>query len=680
MENNSNQSNRLLPKPHSQPTHKLTVKDWRIPMRDGIRLYAKAWHPEGEGPFPAVINYDPYRSSDWRTMSRGNFFHYLARHGFVVLHLGVRGTDGSEGTVTDEYSLQEQEDGYDSVEWIAAQSWCNGKVGMIGTSYAGFTAVQVAMHRPPHLKAIIPLYATDDRYTDDVHYDGGALCSLFDLAGWATMMVSMNALPPAESIGDDYEQVWKEHLEGNEPYQLNWLENQLDGQYWRPASLRPNFDSIECPVLIIGAWRDFYRNSALRMYEHLTVPKKLLMGPWGHVFPDWGYPGPSINYMPQIVRWFDHWLKDHDTGIMDEPGFTTFMRESSFTRPDFKGRSGYWVELDKWPLSDMKEKRYFLSSQQKLVEETKGEGKDNFTYHVDVGIGNPTWHINLVKIGEKERNFDDENSLNYTSNPLTRRLDIMGRPQLKLIFASTTPIVNLIVKLFDIAPDGSTDIITWGVLNTTHRDSHTEPKPLIAGEKVQLNIDLDATSWIFHPGHSIRISLASSDFPNIWPSPYPAESTVWWGGEYESCLKLPLVPESLPEEAPLFGEIEMSLDVYKLRYSPVKSEVNYVQQSGETTFKFSQNQSGNLPQDGISLIFDESSSFTVSEKNPAQALLKNVHDIQIITKESNSRAVTKAQLESDKDNFHVKYDLVVKVNEEDKFKRNWSKTFKRNLV
>ncbi len=680
MKSISNQSDRRLPKPHSQPTYNLTVRDWRIPMRDGIRLYAKAWHPEGDGPFPAVINYDPYRSSDWRTMSRGNFFHFLAKHGYVVLHLGVRGTDGSEGIVTDEYPLQEQEDGYDAVEWVAAQSWCNGKVGMIGTSYAGFTAVQVAMHRPPHLKTIIPLYATDDRYTDDVHYEGGALCSLFDLAGWASMMVSMNALPPAESIGEDYEAVWNEHLDGNEPYQLNWLKNQIDGPYWRPASLRPNFDSIECPVLIIGAWRDFYRNSALRMYEHLNVPKKLLMGPWGHVFPDWGYPGPSINYMPQMVRWFDHWLKDLDTGMIEEPSFTAFMRESSFTNPDFKGGLGYWSELEKWPLTNMSEKRFFLSAQTKLEEEIKGEGSDDFTYHVAVGMGTPTWHINIAKGGKEEQDFDENNSLFYTSDALNERLNIMGRPQLELTFSSTAPIVNLIVKLFDVAPDGSSDIITWGVLNLTHRNSHTEPKSLIPRDKVNLNIEFDATSWIFHPGHTIKISLASSDFPNIWPSPYSAINTVWWGEEYQSCLILPVIPESNPEEAPLFGEIEMPLDVYKINYAPSKSKLFYDLENAKTTFQFSQSQEGSLPEDGIFLTFDENSSFTVSDKNPANALLQNEHDIQIRTKKSNSRAVTKAQLESDKDNFHVSYELVVTLDEKEKFKRNWSQSFKRNLV
>ena len=133
----------------SRPVHDVTVKRLRIPMRDGVRLFATAWHPKGDDRFPAVINYDPYRSADGRTLGRGNWFHYLARHGYVVLHLGVRGTDGSEGTVGDEYLPQEQLDGYDAIEWLAQQPWCNGNLGMMGTSYSGFTCLQVATHRPP---------------------------------------------------------------------------------------------------------------------------------------------------------------------------------------------------------------------------------------------------------------------------------------------------------------------------------------------------------------------------------------------------------------------------------------------------------------------------------------------------------------------------------------------------
>ena len=680
MKEKLNESSNLLPTSYSQPTFNLIVKDWFIPMRDGIKLYAKAWHPEGEEPFPAVINYDPYRSSDFRTMARGNYFHFLARHGYVVLHVGVRGTDGSEGTVIDEYPLQEQEDGYDAVEWVAAQPWCNGNVGMMGTSYAAFTAIQVAMHRPPHLKAIIPLYGTDDRYTDDVHYLGGALKALDDFAGWATMMVSMNALPPPHYIGENYDEIWDEHLAGNLPYQFNWFEHQKDGPYWRPASLRPNFQHIECPVYIIGAWLDYYRNCALRMFENLTVPKKLLMGPWGHVFPDWGYPGPSINFMPQAVRWFDHWLKGIDTGILDEPSFTVYMRESSGRESDSKTSSGYWRDISTWPFENACEETYYLSSQRKLNKEIAGSGYDTYAYHVTVGMGYPTWNESFASGGDDARNLDDAKSLHYITDPLPEKLEIIGRPKLKLTFSATAPIVNVIAKLFDIAPDGSSDLVTWGVLNVTHRKSHTKPKPLAIDEKVNLDIELDATSWIFKSDHRLKLTLAGSDFPNVWPSPYPAENTVWWGKEYDSCIILPIVPESLSEDTPVFGEIVMPMDRYIMKYDPVQSRLIQNLEEEKTTLEFSGREEGEIKEDGVKFVYGTDSAFTVSDKNPSHAVLQTTHDMQVITEESKNRALTNAKLESSEDTFDINYTLTITENDKEKYIQKWSRSFPRELV
>jgi uncharacterized protein len=270
----------------SRPVHEIAIRRLRIPMRDGARLFATAWHPHDDGPFPVVINYDPYRSADARTLGRGNWFHYLARHGYVVIHLGVRGTDGSEGTVSDEYLPQEQLDGYDAIEWLAKQPWSNGNVGMMGTSYSGFTCLQVAMHRPPHLKAIIPLFATDDRYTDDVHYTaGGALRALCDVLFYGMMMVCKNALPPHESVGAEFAEIWETHLQGNEPYLIPWLEHQTDGPYWRQGSLRPHYDRIECAVFIVSGWMDGYVNPTLRVFQHVAHRRRRSSGRGRTCFP-----------------------------------------------------------------------------------------------------------------------------------------------------------------------------------------------------------------------------------------------------------------------------------------------------------------------------------------------------------------------------------------------------------
>jgi uncharacterized protein len=211
-----------------------------IPMPDGTRLAADVIRPETEGRFPVILEYRPYRKDD-AGRARLDAHHYFAERGFASLWLDVRGTGSSEGITTDEYVLQEQKDGYDAVEWLSEQPWSNGNVGMYGTSYSGFTAIQVAMHRPPHLKAIVPIYATDDRYADDCHYTrGGNMRMYYDVGTYGGTMVAMNALPPIPELAEArWAEIWKQRLEHNEPYLLKWMHHQVDGTYWHSASLRP---------------------------------------------------------------------------------------------------------------------------------------------------------------------------------------------------------------------------------------------------------------------------------------------------------------------------------------------------------------------------------------------------------------------------------------------------------
>ncbi|MCB0155932.1 MAG: CocE/NonD family hydrolase, partial [Anaerolineae bacterium] len=184
---------------NSSPLYDVEVLyDIRIPMRDGLELSANLFRPvprDADETFPAILEMIPYRKDSWRFASDHQLMTYLAQRGFVGCRLDVRGTGSSPGIALDEYTAIETQDGYDTVEWLAAQPWCNGRVGMWGISYGGFTSIQVAMLQPPSLKAIVPMYATDDRYTDDVHYIGGCLTAS-ELSQYALSQVGMNALPP----------------------------------------------------------------------------------------------------------------------------------------------------------------------------------------------------------------------------------------------------------------------------------------------------------------------------------------------------------------------------------------------------------------------------------------------------------------------------------------------------
>jgi putative CocE/NonD family hydrolase len=336
------------------------------PVRDGKRLSADIFRPVAEGRFPVIIMYHPYRKDDVGRGGVGEHY-YFAERGFASVRLDARGTGTFEGINTDEYTLQEQEDGYDAVEWLARQPWSNGNIGMYGTSYSGFTSVQVASHQPPRLKAIVPLFATDDRYTDDCHYDrGGNLRMYYDVGTYGGSMIAMNALPPMpELAGPKWAELWKERLENNEPYLLKWIKNQVDGPYWRNGSLRPDYSRVQAAVYLIGGWHDGYANAMLRMYTQLKSPKKILMGPWVHTHPHLSVPGPRIDWMNEALRFFAHWLRNEDTGIMQEPPFTAYMQQPA--KPDRRIDivPGAWRNEAAFPAPAAKEMVFFFTGRRK---------------------------------------------------------------------------------------------------------------------------------------------------------------------------------------------------------------------------------------------------------------------------------------------------------------------------
>ena len=299
-------------------------KNVLIPMRDGIRLAADLYLPDPspDEPLPVVMEYIPYRKDEVPPGSR--FYEYLPRQGYIVARVDIRGTGGSEGINTDEYVEQEQLDGYDAIEWLAAQPFCDGHVNQMGISYGGFTSLQVATHQPPHLTSIVPMYFTDDRYTDDCHYRGGHLRKYYDIGHYGNFMIAYNALPPyPEWSGADWATIWEEHIARNEPYLLNWLKHQTNGPYWRHGSVRDVADRITCPVFMIGGWRDGYPNPPLRLYQALTAPKKVLIGPWNHAVPDVAIPGPGSTISTR-------WSAGSTTGAKaGRPGSWTSRRSSS---------------------------------------------------------------------------------------------------------------------------------------------------------------------------------------------------------------------------------------------------------------------------------------------------------------------------------------------------------------
>ncbi len=352
----------------------LLIRDIRIPMRDGVRLAADLYVPEsflgldlGETPLPVVMDYIPYRKDEVDPAAVRMYLE-LPRNGYIVARVDIRGTGGSEGNAVDEYVAQEQEDGYDAIEWIAAQPWCDGHVNMMGISYGGFTALQVATLQPPHLTSIIPVDFTDDRYTDDCHYRGGLARMYYDIGWYGTRMIAWNAMPTDPTFAAaGAREIWERHIAEDEPYLLAWLRHQVDGPYWRQGSVAGIEDRIVCPAFLIGGWRDGYPNPPMRLFERLGGPRKLLMGPWDHRYPDNAIPGPRIDHLREVVRWLDHWCRGIDDGIMDEPPVVVWMQEPGSLAADRVDTPGRWRAETSWPPADGSEHVLALAGGGSLV-------------------------------------------------------------------------------------------------------------------------------------------------------------------------------------------------------------------------------------------------------------------------------------------------------------------------
>jgi putative CocE/NonD family hydrolase len=664
------------------PTPAKVIKNVRIPMPDGVQLAADLFMPEGPGAFPAVLEYIPYRKDDLTVPSHYEH-HYFAQHGFVGVRLDVRGTGGSSGIAENEYVLQEQLDAVVAIDWLSKQPWCSGSVGMTGISYGGFTSVQVAMHRPPALKAIVPIYYTDDRYTDDCHYVGGALRMYYDLSGYGINMVGRKALPPyPEYTGPDWAAIWQERLEQNEPWFFDWITHQTDGPYWRHASLRENYAAIQCPTFIIAGWRDGYPNPPLRTFAQLQAPKKILFGPWLHMLPDQAAPGPRVDYLREMVRWWDHWLKGIDTGIMDEPAIALYVQEFDDPRGDRTFTSGFWRSEAGWPLERAQEQTLYLAESGGLSASRPAarEAVDSFEYNATVGMAGGLWSGGLPFGLPTDQRPDEAYSLVYTTELLSEDLEILGYPQAVLHAASTAPIAFFIVKLADVAPDGASALVTKGVLNATRRASLTDPEPLTPGEVYELTIPLDCTAWRFRKGHRIRVAIASADFPNVWPSPLPATNAVHRSVVRPSRIVLPVTPpQNPPLPAPeLVPPSPVVATATTYREPWVWNATRDVLGDRATVETRTANRV-TLP-DGIRYVAENSLRATASARDPADATLTGASRTTVVWAGRTTESYATGSIHSTADAFHVSINLEIRVDGALSYQRQWLKSVPRRLL
>ena len=524
-----------------------------IAMPDGVRLAADIYWPAGSddaSTYPVLLEYLPYRKDESRARNYALYSYFLDR-GYVVARVDIRGTGNSEGkTIPYEYSEIELNDGEVVIDWLARQSWSSGNVGMFGISWGGFNSIQMAMRNPPALKAFVAVMATEYLYQEDVHYIDG----IMHTDSWMMSNDLYNALPgaPEFKLDDD----WLNNRFNIEPSVYTYMRHQRDGPFWDRASARGQYEKIRVPGYHIGGWYDGYRNSLPRMLEHADAPVKAMIGPWDHYFPHNAWPAPQVEWRAEAVRWFDHFLRAADTGILDEPRFAIYVRNYHEPSPDIASIPGHWRWESGWPIDRTDHQRWYLRAGGGLGEAPERTTTDAMDYKPSMGLegGGPTmWWGSITP---DQQPMDDE-SLVYDSAPLSSSLEILGRPLAKLTVTATATRANWVVRISDVAPDGQVTQVAGGAFNGTHRHSPRQPEDITPGEPFPLEIKLHFTSWVFKPGHKVRIALSNAQWPMLWPTPMPFESTVAIGGERAAHLVLPVIPsdaETIAEhKKPLAG-------------------------------------------------------------------------------------------------------------------------------
>ena len=652
-----------------------------IEMVDGVRLSATLYLPDDEptpAPWPAVLEALPYRKDDVTGHSRSEY-RRLAEAGYVLCRLDVRGTGSSEGIATDEYPAVERTDMATVIDWLATQPWSLGTVGMYGYSYSGFNSIQIAMERPPALKAIIPVYATDDRYGDDVHYYGGVVKQL-DQIDYPTYMVAMNALPPVPSVyGEGWREEWDRRLESTEPWVLTWLEHQRLDDYWKAGSLFVDYEAIECPTMIVAGWADGYRNNSLRTFERLRCPKRLVVGPWAHAAADTSLPGPNHDLIPEHIRWWDRWLKDIDNGIDHEPPIVLFAQRSTLPAPDRAEVRGEWRYEPTWPAERLAPVEWKVAAAE---ANRPGEGPDELDVRGDVGHTAWISCAGVMPWGQPDDQRPDElHSLTYSWEPLGGELEILGHARLRVRVTPSAPVAYLSAKLCDVFPDGTSSLVTRGMLNLTHRESREHPAALTPGQAADVELVLEATSWTFEPGHRVRLDLAGTDWPNAWSPPEPVTLTI---DRSVASLELPVLdgaspiserPELAPPNIGDPDEADDSDPYDGVRWSVAHEALTRITSANAgSTFEDEATETVPAMQshyDGV---------VTVSTLDPGAAVARGEAEFEMRWAEATVTSRTECTIASDAAAYHTTIDLIVHENGEERFRRRWERSIPRDLT
>ena len=505
-----------------------TVRDLAIPLADGTRLSGDLYRPAGQAAGPVLVSYYPYRTDD----IIGSLFEGtrtgLARRGYATLFVDMTGTGASDGDYAESFDLpREGRDCAEIIEWAAEQDWCDGRVGVWGVSYGGMNALAAAAHRPPHLRAVIAVYATTDMYRDTIA--PGDCPAMLGRYAWAAHMLALGLCPPTrQDPGGRWQRIWQRRLQRlavGQSHALDWQAHPERDGYWQARVV--DATAIDVPAMLIGGWADAYSDAMIQVFGQLAGPKRLIMGPWMHVLPHLSAVEP-YDWVAAMADWWDAHLEPEPAGVRPAGPATARPPEPSVL---FFSHGSGWRAAEQWPPGGAAPQRFFLSGHRLDSEPPAEPGQHAYQADPLVGLAAGIWDPFGTGSGwPEEQSGDDARSLTFTTGPLPGPLLIAGRPAADLcLIRPTDTETQLAARVYAVSPAGRSTLISTGWCRV----------PPAGGAPIRVTVTLGAAAVELPAGSRVRLSVACADFPHIWPTPANPALTLATGPGTGTELRLP---------------------------------------------------------------------------------------------------------------------------------------------
>ena len=554
---------------HREPFTIQVDKDVPLTTRDGVTLRSDVYRPAADGRYPVLLGRTCYGKDTW---GRWIDPERTAGEGYAVVINDMRGGFGSDGEFYPFF--HDEADGYDVVEWCAAQPWSDGRVGMFGSSAPGFMQLLAAVARPPHLVAIAPMQTWTSFGRGCVYDPGGAFLPYTEQ--WALLLAAidpnrrLDAGAPgfadrqerviqATALGDrwhdrprangsapDFPALPREHS----AYFYDWLAHPDHDDYWARLDMSHRYEEIEVPALHLVGLYDGFRLGSTRNYRglrdragsaHARVNQKLVIGPWTHGLPvraEASAEEPKrdeyVDARALVLRWYDHWLKGDDNGIDREDRVRVYVQGAR-----------EWRDEPDWPLPGTIPTAYHLRAGGVLSTEPPagGETPDGYRHDPDDPVPSFPGRLSRPLAPVDQRPVEDRpDLLVYSTPPLAADVEVTGSIEVRLWASTSATDADWIATLTDVAPDGYSRRLTEGMLRARYRGGQDSPEPVAPGEPVEYTIELRPTSNLFRAGHRIRVHVSSTSFPLYDRTAEAADQVVFHDADRPSAVLLPVIP------------------------------------------------------------------------------------------------------------------------------------------